>query len=322
MRRATGKSTTLTRIAWISIHALLAESDSAKSTPEEAKRYFYPRSPCGERLRNSPALLGNTQFLSTLSLRRATEKAPYRVAETQISIHALLAESDTRVKITCNFKDTFLSTLSLRRATMTHPLLCNAKPAFLSTLSLRRATCYSLRHSAQDRHFYPRSPCGERRYLGAGESGHVRYFYPRSPCGERRRHGRRLGACICISIHALLAESDHTVQIVVIVVNALFLSTLSLRRATIKKGRARRPGQNFYPRSPCGERLTEAQSEAVTTLISIHALLAESDQSRAVSHQTERNFYPRSPCGERQRANSFPHAPPKISIHALLAESD
>ena len=33
----------------ISIHALLAESDSAKSTPEEEKRYFYPRSPCGER---------------------------------------------------------------------------------------------------------------------------------------------------------------------------------------------------------------------------------------------------------------------------------
>ena len=34
-----------------------------------------------------------------------------------------------------------------------------------------------------------------------------------------------------ISIHALLAESD-AVQIVIVVVDALFLSTLSLRRAT------------------------------------------------------------------------------------------
>ena len=36
-----------------------------------------------------------------------------------------------------------------------------------------------------------------------------------------------------ISIHALLAESD-AVEIVIIVVHALFLSTLSLRRATAK----------------------------------------------------------------------------------------
>ena len=254
-------------------------------------------------------------------MRRATRQNQHQRKRKGISIHALLAESDLEILLHClairNFYPRSPCGERLRKR-----LIELRKLRFLSTLSLRRATCYSLRHSAQDRHFYPRSPCGERRYLGAGESGHVRYFYPRSPCGERRRHGRRLGACICISIHALLAESDHTVQIVVIVVNALFLSTLSLRRATIKKGRARRPGQNFYPRSPCGERLTEAQSEAVTTLISIHALLAESDQSRAVSHQTERNFYPRSPCGERQRANSFPHAPPKISIHALLAESD
>ena len=36
-----------------------------------------------------------------------------------------------------------------------------------------------------------------------------------------------------ISIHALLAESDNAVQIVVVIVQALFLSTLSLRRATL-----------------------------------------------------------------------------------------
>ena len=56
----------------ISIHALLAESD----------------------IRNTPALLGNQQFLSTLSLRRATDDILAGVNELLISIHALLAESD------------------------------------------------------------------------------------------------------------------------------------------------------------------------------------------------------------------------------------
>ena len=33
----------------------------------------------------------------------------------------------------------------------------------------------------------------------------------------------------------------------------------------------------FYPRSPCGERLFEEQTEQESTVFSIHALLAESD---------------------------------------------
>ena len=58
-------------------------------------------------------------------------------------------------------------------------------------------------------------------------------------------------------------------------------------------------------------------------MISIHALLAESDrpeihQSQAVSH----HFYPRSPCGERLGGNVRKVNRDSISIHALLAESD
>ena len=34
------------------------------------------------------------------------------------------------------------------------------------------------------------------------------HFYPRSPCGERRRCHRVDRETACISIHALLAESD------------------------------------------------------------------------------------------------------------------
>ena len=36
----------------------------------------------------------------------------------------------------------------------------------------------------------------------------VPHFYPRSPCGERRARSRRPPSSKTISIHALLAESD------------------------------------------------------------------------------------------------------------------
>ena len=126
------------------------------------------------------------------------------------------------------------------------------------------------------------------------------YFYPRSPCGERRR-----GAVICyldniISIHALLAESDyldthrydvaHRISIHALLAESdvslmlydtsslIFLSTLSLRRATDQKTR------NWY-----------------TGEISIHALLAESDRRGSTRTAKLCDFYPRSPCGERPR---------------------
>ena len=149
----------------------------------------------------------------------------------------------------------------------------------------------------------------------------VPYFYPRSPCGERRFHFNA-GQHICVSsIHALLAESDLNFHLRRPCCFQ-FLSTLSLRRATCGAvwGRCApqisihallaesdcfclchlpAPG-NFYPRSPCGERLSSWTFSTFTNRISIHALLAESDQvsAGAVAH------------GEG------------ISIHALLAESD
>ena len=146
---------------------------------------------------------------------------------------------------------------------------------FLSTLSLRRATCYSLRHSAQDRHFYPRSPCGERPW-----AVFLCYHYS------------------FISIHALLAESDNGFiprgQL-----PTTFLSTLSLRRATARRESRQQPAgisihallaesdhtlrqlqsalRDFYPRSPCGERQYLVRGQRPNWGISIHALLAESD---------------------------------------------
>ena len=58
---------------------------------------------------------------------------------------------------------------------------------------------------------------------------------------------------LLISIHALLAESDA--ETAHQAANGLaFLSTLSLRRATGPMERGQVYYINFYPRSPCGER--------------------------------------------------------------------
>ena len=59
-----------------------------------------------------------------------------------------------------------------------------------------------------------------------------------------------------------------------------------------------------------------------TDPISIHALLAESDQNRGPPAGIGPNFYPRSPCGERRLTWYKPQQALAISIHALLAESD
>ena len=191
----------------------------------------------------------------------------------QISIHALLAESDSPAPGTSCTQHRFLSTLSLRRATL-EPVRVSIPPGFLSTLSLRRATARRILTLEPDVHFYPRSPCGERlgvhhttiyrelflstlslrraTFLPQTRFDSLPHFYPRSPCGERRA----------------------------------------------ARG-ARRFPRDFYPRSPCGERRCRSRgcwprSRFLSTLslrratstfghwemdsvISIHALLAESD---------------------------------------------
>ena len=79
----------------------------------------------------------------------------------------------------------------------------------------------------------------------------------------------------------------------------LFLSTLSLRRATPRPSPSCHPVWDFYPRSPCGERPGTIGAAAGTAAISIHALLAESDSRVFMLMPSMRYFYPRSPCGER-----------------------
>ena len=101
-----------------------------------------------------------------------------------------------------------------------------------------------------------------------------------------------------ISIHALLAESDQywatraraaqlflstlslrraTGVAISRTVISLFLSTLSLRRATRGIPKVFSSLGYFYPRSPCGERPIANTGATKSGHISIHALLAESD---------------------------------------------
>ena len=146
---------------------------------------FYPRSPCGERQPRQTRHCKKLRFLSTLSLRRATVHYDnYNLHCVEISIHALLAESDNGSKRQTYHRYEFLSTLSLRRATRVSETLVPRQYQFLSTLSLRRATV------SQGNNFQ------QSRFL--------------STLSLRRATGRQpaLSQSSEISIHALLAESD------------------------------------------------------------------------------------------------------------------
>ena len=77
-----------------------------------------------------------------------------------------------------------------------------------------------------------------------------------------------------------------------------FLSTLSLRRATQFTGP--QSGQDLISiHALLAESDVGSYGKAHCNGISIHALLAESDSARLILTSALWNFYPRSPCGER-----------------------
>ena len=129
------------------------------------------------------------------------------------------------------------------------------------------------------------------------QSALCRNFYPRSPCGERPRTPTTVVTLICISIHALLAESDQIENTLSKVINHFYPRSPCGER--LKPPVKTHRQEHFYPRSPCGERLT---------------------YQRQIDQKS--NFYPRSPCGERLYLVRGQRPSWGISIHALLAESD
>ena len=153
---------------------------------------FYPRSPCGERPIRERQIIPVKQFLSTLSLRRATESQQLSGHPTT-DFYPRSPCGERRVSVcSVGFARLFLSTLSLRRATLPRFPPGSEFPISIHAL-LAESDCWARSRRQPSSNFYPRSPCGERR---AGR-GHV-----------ASRHQ--------ISIHALLAESDVRANIKIV----------------------------------------------------------------------------------------------------------
>ena len=210
LRRATAAEHRLLALNSISIHALLAESDKPDKKAGSQEKDFYPRSPCGER----PFFYSLTACRQYFYPRSPCGERPSCFSlwflGLFISIHALLAESDSLYMDSVPPASRFLSTLSLRRATR----------LFLEIYTLFK-------------NFYPRSPCGERRVVHVAQDPSPGRISIHALLAESDPAGNGgSGSITAISIHALLAESDHSFSHAIIIL-VLFLSTLSLRRATI-----------------------------------------------------------------------------------------
>ena len=280
----------------ISIHALLAESDLSALAPEE----------------------NPTQFLSTLSLRRATIHYDNYNLHCVISIHALLAESDSVSSVINNVINDFYprSPCGERQANAVDQIL----PGHISIHALLAES--DLRYPYQGR----QNPISIHALLAESDTLRASRQHPAGIsihallAESDPRKNLVNGVCRVISIHALLAESDGTKKFKM-PVPAYFYprSPCGERR---HKTTELIINIHFYPRSPCGERPVTRVARTPTTVISIHALLAESDLTimlydssaliflstlslrRATDTLTDDvspggNFYPRSPCGER-----------------------
>ena len=146
-------------------------------------------------------------------------------------------------------------------------------------------------------------------------------FNPRTPCGVRP-------ASLTTSNPYIMFQSTHSLRsatlwwIVPRPIRGMFQSTHSLRSAT------------DCPRQVCG-----------CQAVSIHALLAECDETKTKTKTKMKGFNPRTPCGVRRFHDRFDGSgagfqsthslrsatclshcqrteDPGVSIHALLAECD
>ena len=203
--------------------------------PGESQRYFYPRSPCGERLPDVSIFNLGGQFLSTLSLRRATKplqqsKPPARFLSTLSLRRATL--------MTCEYLTAyqkFLSTLSLRRATTITTATHATASKFLSTLSLRRAT-HGTNSGTNSTLFLSTLSLRRATFIVVALRHIHSVISIHALLAESDNRNKDFSNRLRISIHALLAESD------------LFLRSGPMTR------------RYFYPRSPCGERRRGAVS--------------------------------------------------------------
>ena len=147
-----------------------------------------------------------------------------------ISIHALLAESDREPTALRTPHHRFLSTLSLRRATPKTRRASRQQPISIHALLTESDHDMKMWMIRASKNFYPRSPYGERHKRRKSSDNSRNNFYPRSPYGERLVHALKLTNAVLflstLSLRRATAKSTPEGAI------RRFLSTLSLRRAT------------------------------------------------------------------------------------------
>ncbi len=174
---------------------------------------------------------------------------------------------------------------------------------FLSTLSLRRATGNLVGLVRRNAHFYPRSPCGER-LLDAVQIVIIVIFLSTLSLRRATDLDSSTTRRFTISIHALLAESDarrasrqqpagdfyprspcgeRQFSTSRISETIKFLSTLSLRRATLSKNPMISVDKIFLSTLSLRRATVHYDNYNLHCVISIHALLAESDRTQSAS---------------------------------------
>ena len=189
----------------ISIHAPRVGSDMLIPRLKFMRRYFNPRSPCGERRKilfmvpkssyfnprspcgERPIMLVDgkvvDKFQSTLPVWGATNRSGQAGSQLFISIHAPRVGSDGNLPVFHFRLLVFQSTLPVWGATgqTAHIGMCGAISIHAPRVGSDRG---AVLNTLLNRYFNPRSPCGERPALIViGKV--VSDFNPRSPCGER-----------------------------------------------------------------------------------------------------------------------------------------
>ncbi len=168
----------------------------------------------------------------------------------RVSIHALLAESDPGASTALTLTRRFNPRPPCGER-LTESIHTTRLSSFQSTPSLRRATEALRQILVAPNGFNPRPPCGERLRCNAAATS-SQGFNPRPPCGERLRSGLRLSIPAGFNPRPPCGER---------------LLPMSLWGFMT----------GFNPRPPCGERRVHRWERSERTLVSIHALLAESD---------------------------------------------
>ena len=224
-----------------------------RNTPRFCQSDFNPRSPHGERPGANAHQERDLIFQSTLPARGATMPEAFSVIwEEVISIHAPRTGSDAEGAAAPPVG--IISIHAPRTGSDRYrPSRPAASATFQSTLPARGATCQGVVCTAQQAHFNPRSPHGERQpdgvtvyktrefqstlpARGATSRAHARnrrtpYFNPRSPHGERRE--RTKGVIQELRFQSTLPARGATTRHTQAQSSEEFQSTLPARGATV-----------------------------------------------------------------------------------------